>query len=262
MSCKHDSMKPVNVIFLHHSTGGRIWKGDVNKYFYKIFKQGQVEKWIHRYNRTNKAHIHITEINFPKKAPYGWKNYPFDYFNIWVKHAGQEAYMNEPTLEMLTADYDIIIWKHCFPVSKILPDSTMADVNSEIKTVANYKLQYNALKEKMHSFKDKKFIIWTPVPLVEAKTSEGEAKRVKEFYEWILNTWDEKNDNIFLWDYYILATENSLYLTPSNAQGVDNSHPSNTFAGKVSKYFANRIIQVVNGTADESDITGKLSNEL
>ena len=86
--------------------------------------------------------------------------------------------------------------------------------------------------------------------------SEDEAKRVKEFYDWIIQTWDEKDDNIFLWDYYKLATEGGLYLEPTNAQGPENSHPSKEFAGKISKYFTNRIIQVSNGTADEYDLTG------
>jgi hypothetical protein len=262
MSCNHDNLKPTNVIFLHHSTGGRIWKGNPNKYFYKVFKQGRVAKWIKLHNKTNKSKIRITELKFPKKDPYGWKNYPFDYYNIWVKHAGTAAYMEEPTLEMLTADYDIIIWKHCFPVSHILPDSATGNIDSETKTIANYKLQYNALKEKMRSFKGNKFIVWTPVPLVESKTSEDEAQRVREFYDWVINTWDEKNDNVFLWDYYKLATEDGLYLKPANAESADNSHPSKIFADKVSKYFANRIIQVANGTADESDITGKPANEL
>ncbi len=255
-SC-NKQMESTKVIFLHHSTGGRIWKGNPNKYFYKVFKQGYLEKWMKRYNRKNQTNIDISKMNFPKKEPYGWKNYPFDYYNIWVAHGGKEAFMSEPTLEMLTEEYDIIIWKHCYPVANIQPDTTGGDINSEIKTLPNYKLQYEALKKKMHSFKDKKFIVWTPVPQVKAKTSEEEAKRLREFYEWVLHTWDEKNDNIFLWDYYILATEGGLYLKPEYAEREDNSHPNKEFAEKISGYFANRIVQVAAAIAEDKDITGR-----
>ena len=36
---------------------------------------------------------------FPKASPYGWHNYPYDYYDIWVKHAGNEPYMEEPSME-------------------------------------------------------------------------------------------------------------------------------------------------------------------
>ena len=34
-------------------------------------------------------------MSFPKPNPYGWNNYPYDYYNIWVKNAGEELYMEE-----------------------------------------------------------------------------------------------------------------------------------------------------------------------
>ncbi len=255
ISCKND-METSNIVFLHHSTGGRIWRGDVNKYFYKVFKRSAVEKWINHYNRKNKIRLDITQMTFPKQQPYGWKNYPFDYYNIWVKHGGDKPFMTEPTLEMLVQDYDIIIWKHCFPVSNVQQDTLQADIDSEIKTVSNYKLQYEALKNKMHQFPDKKFILWTPAPLVQSKTNEEEGRRIKDFYEWVVNVWDERNDNIFLWDYYKLATRNGLFLDQEYADGIDNSHPNRKFSGNISRYFANRIVQVAKGVADNQPITG------
>ena len=55
-----------------------------------------------KYNKENNKNYLIKEMTFPKASPYGWHNYPYDYYNIWVKHAGNEPYMEEPTLEMLT----------------------------------------------------------------------------------------------------------------------------------------------------------------
>ena len=257
MSCSQSDKKTVNVIFLHHSTGKRVWKGNPNRIIYRISKTGDVERWLNKYNRKYKANIKVDHMDFPKKEPYGWKNYPFDYYNIWVKHAGKEPYMKEPTLEILTEKYDIIIWKHCYPVSNILDESDyLPDIDSDVKTVSNYKLQYNALKKKMLSFPQTKFIVWTPPPLAESKTNPDEAKRTKSFYEWMINLWDEKNDNIFIWDYYMLAAEGELYLKTEYATGINDSHPNKVFAGKASRLFANRIIQVMEGTADDKDMKG------
>jgi len=141
-----------NIVFLHHSTGRCIWNGDLSKIAKKLGFDGDVENWFDKYNKKNGKNYKITESDFPKKSPYGWNNYPYDYYNIWVKNAGDKSYLNEPTLEILTKEYDIIIFKHCYPVSKVLEDTGNPDPDSEEKRAENYKLQYLALKEKMHHF--------------------------------------------------------------------------------------------------------------
>jgi len=134
-----------NILFLHHSTGQCIWDGGV-------------PQWFESYNRLHQTNFTITERNFPESEPYGWENYPFDYWNIWVRHAGNKPYKNEPTLEMLTPKYDTIVFKHCFPVSAIEPDYGDADVASTDKRIENYKLQYAALKDKLHQYPQTKFV--------------------------------------------------------------------------------------------------------
>ena len=172
-SNKMDSMNnETKILFLHHSTGNNIWKGGKTGLFYRAMRKAkinlnsEVEKWFTKYNKTKGTNYTIQEQAFPKKEPYGWKNYPYDYYNIWVKNAGNEPYMEESTLEMLTKENDLIIWKHCFPVGSIL-ESEAPDINSETKTLENYKLQYVALKTKMKEFPDTKFLVWTGAALVE-----------------------------------------------------------------------------------------------
>ncbi len=78
-------------------------------------------------------------------SPYPWANYPYDYWHLWVESGGTSI-DDQETLEMLTADYDVIIWKHCYPVSQVnVPDDT-PNIASSTKTFANYQLQYEALK--------------------------------------------------------------------------------------------------------------------
>jgi acetyltransferase-like isoleucine patch superfamily enzyme len=179
---------------------------------YKLTRKGTVQRYFDDYNRRNDTSYIISDLLFPKKFPYGWKNYPFDYYNIWVKNAGSSAYMEEPTLEMLTREYDVIIFKHCFPVGRIMDDDGQPDINSQEKRLGNYKLQYEALKKKMHSFPATKFIVWTPPAIVKSQIMEEEAIRTRIFYKWLTEEWKEKGDNIYLWDFYAYETEAGLYL--------------------------------------------------
>ena len=230
------------ILFLHHSTGGIVWNAGV-------------PDWFAAYNTAHGTAYTITERAFPSGDPYPWNNYPYDYWNIWVKHGGSSAYMSEPTLEMLTGDYPIIVFKHCFPVSGIDPDTGSPDVTSEAKTVENYKAQYDALKEKMRSFPSTRFIVWTGAALRAADTSAAAAARAKSFFDWVKTTWDEKGDNIFVWDFFTLETDGGMYLTPQHAS--DDSHPNAVFAPEVVPLFCERVMNVLQGKGDTTSVTGK-----
>ena len=108
-------------------------------------------------------------------------------------------------------------------------------------------LQYNALKNKLYKFPDTKFIIWTPAVFVKNRITEDEAKRTQQFYRWLIDEWNEKGDNIYLWDFYQFETEGGLYLLDKYAEGPSNSHPSKEFSAKVSPHFSKFIIDVLNG---------------
>jgi hypothetical protein len=244
-------------IFLHHSTGKMIWRGDVSKFSYKIFKKGKVLQWIDNYNKANSTNYNIIEQEFPSNEPYGWNNYPYDYYNIWVKNAGSKPYMQEPTIEMLAKEYGLIIWKHCFPVSSIEKETGNPDVNSKEKRIENYKLQYLELKKKMLQFPDTKFLVWTGAALTKEATNPENALRMKQFSEWVVKDWDEENDNIFVWDFYNLETEGGLYVKPEYASPKNNSHPNKYFSNLVAPFFGQRIIDVMSGNGDKTPITGK-----
>jgi hypothetical protein len=239
------------IIFLHHSTGNNIWLGGTNKIVNKLTGKNSVQNYFNSYNKKYGTNYSISERFFPNSSPYGWKNYPYDYYNIWVKNAGANSFMGEPTLEILSKEYDVIIFKHCYPISKILKDTGHPDVNSEEKRLENYKLQYNALKKKLHEFQKNKFIIWTPSVHVKSQISEDEAKRTFEFYNWIIGEWKEKGDNIFVWDFYKLETEGGLYLKDEYSEGAGNSHPSSNFSSWVSPLFSKFIIDVIESNSEK-----------
>lgn len=229
------------IVFLHHSTGGVIWEGGVSN-------------WFSTYNSAHSTSYQITERAYPSGSPYPWENYPYDYWNIWVNHAGGQAYLDEPTLEMLTPQYDVIVWKHCFPVSDIEADTGAADVTSAARTLENYKLQYAALKAKMRAFPDTRFIVWTGAALIESETTAEKAARAREFAAWVTQNWDEPGDNIFVWDFRQLETEGGLYLPAKYSAG--DSHPNSTLAEMIAPWFGQRIVDVVEGRGDTGSLTG------
>lgn len=253
------SMKSdVHIIFLHHSTGKDIWKGATSRVAYKIFKRGDVQKWFSRFNKKNNTNYQIEEMYFPgNEGGYGWKNYPYDYYNIWIKNEGDKDFMKEPTLESLTKKYKVIIWKHCFPVGDILPDVGQGDVNSEEKRVENYKLQYNKLKEKMRTFPNTTFIVWTGAALTKERSTPEKAERAKEFFTWVKEQWDEPGDNIFLWDFNELETEGGLYMKDEFAAGPVDPHPNKAFSTRVAPFFCKRIVDVIEGRGDSYSKTGQ-----
>jgi hypothetical protein len=259
----------MNILFLHHSTGDKIWNGGNAGFFYRITRKvspklaeknkplAMVPRLVQEHNRYNNTNYRITELAFPKVSPYGWHNYPFDYYDIWVKHAGPGPYMEEPTLEMLTDRYKVIVFKHCFPVSNIKADADTADIDSNVRTLANYKLQYLALRDKLRQFPETTFLIWTGAVQVQSQVTEDEAIRTREFFTWVREFWDEQGDNIYLWDFYQLETEGGLYLKEEYAASAKDSHPNTDFSKKAAALFVQRLTDVVENKGSKTDITGQ-----
>lgn len=264
-SCDKDTnRRSAEIIFLHHSTGNVIWNGSEDSFLKKVIDKitgsylaGELPSLIRKYNRSSGSNYNIEERFFPKADPYGWENYPYDYYNIWVKNAGDQKYLDEPTLEILTRDYDVIIFKHCFPGSNILADNIIPDIDSEIKTIGNYKLQYNALKKKLLDFPDTKFILFTGAVQTKNNITEEEALRMQEFVQWVTEQWDNPDDNIFLWDLYGLQTEGGVYFKDEYAVSPSDSHPNIEFAGKIVGLLSARIIDVIEKNGKGTDNTGK-----
>lgn len=263
IACSHDGYKEsiksdesaVNILFLHHSTGNDIFKGTAAE------GKADANVWFENYNEGNNKHYNLAEKAFPLSKKfryipgYGWNNYPYDYYNIWVKNGDKDAYKFEPTLKTLAPLWDVIIFKHCFPVSAIVEDE-VPDINSNTKTIANYKLQYEALKTKMGEYPDTKFIVWTGAALTEKNTNPERAKRAREFFNWVKTEWDEPNDNIYVWDFYELETEGGLFLKDEYAAKPTDSHPNKAFSARVAPLFCQRVVDVIERNGEGTLLTG------
>jgi len=269
-SCRSDTGgNGIDIVFLHHSTGKVIWRGGKDPIIFRIAgrlgtkfadraeQRAALPSLLNKYSRQQGIDIRIREVAFPKASPYGWNNYPFDYYNIWVKNAGDQPFTEEPTLEMLTREYDLIIFKHCYPVSNIGPDADSADINSDNKTISNYKLQYLALREKLLQFPETKFILFTGAAQVQSKISEDEALRAKEFFKWVVEEWDLPGDNVHLWDLYSLETEGGLYFKEEYARSATDSHPNPKFADEAVRLLFSRIVDVIENDGNGTTLAGQ-----
>ena len=250
-----------HIIFLRHSTGGN------------LFEQGGVARWFANYNSENGTSYDISMRAYPD-SPYPWNNYPYDYWNLWVNPKGPADSKNPniDTVNHLAQNYDVIIWKHCFPGAAIQPDTGSPSVSSSAKRLENYKLQYRAIRAKLDSIPDTIFIVWTLVPLHRLSTTPEESSRARQFVDWVRNEWlvedQKKHPNIFIFDFWSHAAEGRL--TTSHPNGETNtlrynyevshtgndSHPNKLANQTIGPIFAQRILEVVKAfNANNSDST-------
>ncbi len=232
----------VRILFLHHSTGGNVWNGGL-------------EAWFQGYNQAHGTDYRIRERAYPD-SPYPWANYPYDYWNLWVHHTGDDLAQGQDTLERLVAGADLVVFKHCFPVSDVVADSGRPDPASAVQSQENYRAQYAALKAKLRQFPSKTFVVWTGAALVQAATTAPKAQRARDFFAWVKSTWDEPGDNIFLWDFHELQTEGALYFKDGYAAGGGDSHPNPAFCTRVAPFLGRRLVNVIEGRGDSSRIDG------
>jgi hypothetical protein len=219
------------IIFLHHSTG------------WAVYNSG-VKQLITEHNEKQGTMHNLKEMEYPSTSGgYPWDNYPYDYYNLWVKHKNNDQDRKELNLDQLAAEYDVIIFKHCFPVSSIQEDTGKPNVDSKVKSLENYKLQYNALKKRMLEFPTKRFLVWTGAALSEEDTNKEQAQRSKEWANWVKTEWNTPDDNIFVFDFEKLETEGGLYLKYPN--GKYDSHPDGNFSKIAAAAFVKRIVEVI-----------------
>ncbi len=183
-------------LFLRHSTG------------YNVYKYGNVLSALSRYNRTSPIDISLTLREYPS-TPWVF-NYPYDYWKLWVGGSCNSS-SNTQCLSYMVANYNMIIFKHCYGASHILADTGTPDPNSIRESLENYKAQYRDLRVLMDSYPNTKFMVWTLTPLHRLATTPEEAERTHEFVEWVKNDWltedNNQHQNIFIFDFYGLTAE-------------------------------------------------------
>lgn len=242
-------------IFLHHSTGGA------------VYSEGGVEQWITDYNSANGTNFSVTEFAYPND-PWGWENYPYDFWKLWVDGSCDNSQANIQCLDQLCQNYELVIFKHCFPGAAISDDSGIGDVSSSEKTLNNYKLQYRALLNKFDKYPNNKFMVWTLAPLHRNATYAAQAQLAGQFVDWVKNTWltedGKSHSNVLVFDFFGYAAEQSenpeqgfQYSLKYNYEGDhngDDSHPNTAANQAIGPLFSQAIVNALfNATSIQSN---------
>lgn len=238
------------ILFIHHSTGGG------------VYSQGNVATWMTNYNTTHGKNYQLTERGYPD-SPYPWENYPYDYWNLWVNPA-TTCNSSNPKIECintLTQNYNVIIFKHCFPGAGIGADEATSSVSSSAKTLGNYKLQYRALRTMMDNHPNNKFIVWTLTPLHRNATNDADAARAKQFVDWVKTQWltedGRSHPNIYIFDFWGIVAESNAnptqgkvnclkYAYEGDHNGSD-SHPNQAANQVAGPLFGQCIVNAIEG---------------
>lgn len=198
----------MKVLFIHHSTGANlISQGKLRKLLRDL--DPSIGFWDHSYNLflpqiwqlTSKIipyHTGLTDntgkitgddyhLQIANTDPQGYK----ELFNQKITDPPSNA------LSKIILNFDIIIFKSCFPVTKIESGAKLA----------HYKECYLSIRNRITNFSDKQFIIFTPPPLRREMTKNEYAQRARTFSEWLKSdNYLQGSTNISAFDFFgILA---------------------------------------------------------
>jgi hypothetical protein len=238
----------VKVLFIHHSTGGNLLnQGRVREEINR--PPSSIALWDHGYNLNKVLPSIIARIKFlyrtglsdPNGKPTGTdyninlnNDNPSDYERIFTSPSERET-------RCKILQFDVIIFKKCFPTSQI---------ESDVK-LDNFKMSYLKIREFIDKNPRRLFIIMTQPPLRSEVTSFGNASRSRNLAEWLKS--DEyvgKRKNLRIFDFFGLLAdevgENKNMLKREYASWLRiDSHPNR---------YANKMIAPVFSKFIESEI--------
>lgn len=128
---------------------------------------------------------------------------------------------------------DIIMFKSCFPNSDIVDEGTSpGDPTSPNRTMANFKAAFEEMMKEFSAYPNKLFIYVTAPPLVPKASSPDNARRAREFNNWVKGEYLEKYrkqtglNNLLVFDLFdVLADENNFLRKEYRKKDTD-SHPN------------------------------------
>lgn len=168
----HASEK-VEILFLHHSVG------------WGIIDQGKVRDLLAEYNRRNGTDYRLWDHGYNEdglRDPQGVSQQRN--FNIPEDNTNPDGYAalfaqprNNPPDNAFSRilEYDVIIFKSCFPACNI----------ENIGKLARFQEYYRSILATMQSYPDKLFIPCTPPPLTPGWTNRTEATNARAYSRWL-----------------------------------------------------------------------------
>ncbi len=219
---------PVKIIFLHHSCGqglinGGNVRGGLTSRGYQFYDHGYNEEGL----RNAKGSHTGRNFNVP-----GDNTDPDGFAQIFKQKLTSPP---KNTFSHLM-QYDVIIFKSCFPVSNIESDEQLNQYKSYYRTIIN----------RMDRYPNKTFIIVTQPPLVPNDTSPAAAKRARVFTSWLKSDGFLKGrKNVYVFDFFGLLAGGDNMLKSQYRVGRHDSHPNDRANREIGPKFVGFIDGVI-----------------
>lgn len=244
---KADTTK-TKVLFIHHSTGGNLLNyGKVRDNIYS--KSTDIEFYDHGYNLYKPMVLSkiFGKVTFRTGLSDSNGYMLGKDFNIVVSNNSPKEYADifnrDPTDYTLNniLEYDIIIFKNCFPTSAIKSDEQLNE----------YKNLYDKVKLGISRFPDKKFIIFTQPPLRGEVTNKEDAQRARNLADYLASPgFVEGYDNIYVFNFFDLLADSSgnntnMLRREYTSWFYRDSHPNKLANKTIGPLFSEFVLMVV-----------------
>ncbi len=113
-------------------------------------------------------------------------------------------------------NYEVVMFKSCFPASNIESDEQTAE----------YKRYFNQIGKAFRKENKVFFIACTAPPLVPNESSRANAKRARRFNNWLKNEWAPQFLNVAVFDFYGVLSDNKGFLRKPYRVDEYDSHPA------------------------------------
>ncbi len=219
---------PISIIFMHHSTGANLIEfGNVRPALSAL----GYAFWDHDYNDPG---LRDPDGNYTGT---NWDTSDDNMPSDWNEVFGQEV--TDPPSNVLShmLQYDVIIFKSCFPASAIDSDEQLEE----------YREYFSNIRDVIDEHPDKLFIAFTTPPLVPNETTPEAAARARQWAEYLSSDeFLEGHPNLVIFDFFNLMADEDGYLRAEYRYDEWDSHPNeyaNGIAGPIFVEFIDAAIQ-------------------
>lgn len=196
--------KNIKVFFLHHSTGAHLLsQGKLREQLSNLIPK--VELFDHGYNLSTRKRLESRVWPMLSGLTDNYGNFqnidyqiPDDNTNPdgLAKLFGLDPFEENALGKILK--YDVIIYKSCYPVTKIKTNSQLEE----------YKENHRSIISVIKKYPDKLFLAFTPPPLRYEMTKVEFSTRAREFVEWMKSEELDCLTNLMIFDYFSLLSDN------------------------------------------------------
>jgi len=217
------------IIFLHHSCGANlIEQGGVRARFAAL----GYEFYDHGYNGDGLVLADGTWTGENWDVPDDNTD-PDGYANIFAQPLHSPP---DNTFSHLM-EYDVVIFKSCFPVSNIGSDEQLNQ----------YKSYYRSIRARMDQYPAKLFIVVTQPPQVPANTDPQEAARARAFTDWLASQeFLGGRRNVFTFNFFNLLADPATDTLRDEYQGDPyDAHPNERANQAIAPQFVEFVHQAI-----------------